>query len=158
MKKNNAKKTDPPKFSIPTMFMISTVTTACFNDKNSDDTASTTATDTSPEEYEEYYNEADNVGWYYDYDDDGYYGSPFDDSEDCDDNDPNVHPNAVEICNDGIDNDCDGLIDADDVEDCAEETQMRRGLDWGLLNWCAPEGRLEKLEPGNNHPFVVRSE
>lgn len=40
-----------------------------------------------------------------DKDKDGY-----DSQSDCDDNDPNVHPNAKEIC-DGKDNDCDGLID-----------------------------------------------
>ena len=30
---------------------------------------------------------------------------------DCDDTNPNVHPGAVEICDDGIDNDCNGYID-----------------------------------------------
>ena len=38
---------------------------------------------------------------------------------DCDDSDPTVHPGALEDCEDDIDNDCDGDIDAADA-DCPE--------------------------------------
>jgi hypothetical protein len=37
---------------------------------------------------------------------------------DCDDLDPHVHPGAVERCFDEADNDCDGDIDGEDIEDC----------------------------------------
>jgi hypothetical protein len=37
---------------------------------------------------------------------------------DCDDGDGAVNPGAEEICDDLIDNDCDELTDADDVDDC----------------------------------------
>jgi len=35
------------------------------------------------------------------------------DGSDCDDTAPGVHPDAAEVCN-GLDDDCDGLLDADD--------------------------------------------
>ncbi len=41
----------------------------------------------------------------FDGDGDGYTSD-----EDCDDDAPGVHPNAVEICN-GVDDDCDGVVD-----------------------------------------------
>jgi len=44
-----------------------------------------------------------------DVDADGYYGDV-----DCDDTDPDVNPGAEEICDDGIDNDCDGDTDTYD--------------------------------------------
>ncbi len=42
-------------------------------------------------------------------------GDGFAEGCDCNDNDGNVNPNAVEVC-DGIDNDCDGFVDDDDPE------------------------------------------
>jgi hypothetical protein len=35
---------------------------------------------------------------------------------DCDDNNAAVHPGAVEVCDDGVDNDCDGLVDCADPD------------------------------------------
>ncbi|MFT4624985.1 MAG: hypothetical protein ACI8PZ_003651 [Myxococcota bacterium] len=37
---------------------------------------------------------------------------------DCDDADAAINPGAEEVCDDVKDNDCDLLIDADDVDDC----------------------------------------
>ncbi len=39
--------------------------------------------------------------------------------EDCDDSNPSIHPDADEVCDDEVDNDCDVLIDLEDDE-CAD--------------------------------------
>jgi len=40
---------------------------------------------------------------------------------DCDDGDDQVHPGAVEVCNEGVDDDCDGLTDDEDEVEFTED-------------------------------------
>jgi MYXO-CTERM domain-containing protein len=55
---------------------------------------------------------------YTDADRDGYTGD-----EDCNDADPTAHIDADEICDDGIDNDCDGATDTNDTDCAAGDTK-----------------------------------
>ncbi|HMV65329.1 MAG TPA: putative metal-binding motif-containing protein [Myxococcota bacterium] len=63
---------------------------------------------------------------YIDRDNDGHYavgflgdGRAWPDGDDCDDDDPAINPERMEICQDRVDNDCDGEVDEDGVGDHA---------------------------------------
>lgn len=54
--------------------------------------------------------------------------------DDCDDTDSSVYPGAPEICEDGLDNDCDALVDYEDP-DCFEFTlELDASYETGMLN------------------------
>ncbi len=46
-------------------------------------------------------------------------GDDYHDQWDCAPDDPTVHPEGTEVCDDGVDNDCDGDVDTDD-SDCPD--------------------------------------
>ena len=96
----------------------------------------------------------DTETWYADFDGDGYGTAAWPrqactapagyarHGDDCDDLHPTVHPEADEVC-DGLDNDCSGAPDADEVDgdgdgvlacdDCDDTTALRSPL---LDEWC----------------------
>ena len=56
---------------------------------------------------------------------------------DCDDDDPTVRPWSPELCDDAIDNDCDGAVDFDDAD-------------------CLPAGcACDAARPGHGAPFAL---
>ena len=102
--------------------------------------------------------------WYIDYDGDGYGGpSDYDevsctqpegyiaDGSDCDDGDPTINPGADEVC-DGVDNNCDEIVDEDavggDVTWYADSDGDGYGTaDYTLEQCTQPEGYV--LEAGD---------
>jgi hypothetical protein len=69
-----------------------------------------------------------------DADGDGYgIGDGCPGPQDCDDNDPDTHPGAAEICGDNIDNNCNGIVD-DGCAGCIDND----GDGFGVGDGCGP--------------------
>ncbi len=87
-----------------------------------------------------------------DIDGDGFFSDV-----DCDDNNPDVNPDALEIC-DGIDNNCDGLIDDEDPSVTCAITEVSADLiDATYLQGAgnpSPTGPILRAEEGNRVAYL----
>ena len=81
-------------------------------------------------------------------------------SWECDDNEPAAHPGHDEVCDDGIDNDCDGAVDGDDPDcppgggDDDDDAEIPDGDDDGG-SWESGCGCSEAGCPSTMGGFVV---
>jgi hypothetical protein len=85
-------------------------------------------------------------------------GDGFFNDVDCDDDNPAVNPDAIEVC-DGIDNNCDGLIDDEDLTvTCNAVTEIEADLiDATFLQGSSnpsPTGPILRVEEGNRVTYL----
>lgn len=71
--------------------------------------------------------------------------------EDCDDDDPEVNPVAAEICDNGIDDDCDGFVDAEE-HSCRFVLELEASYEGSTLSL---EFTLGLLEPAIWMNFII---
>jgi fibronectin type III domain protein/putative metal-binding protein len=84
-----------------------------------------------------------------DYDDDGDGYSV--NEGDCDDNNKNINPGELEICDDEADNDCDGYINCDD-ESCSDDSmcQLFNSINFDTIMEEEINLSMEKIDGSNN--------
>ena len=89
------------------------------------------------------------IGECWDADEDGYYDEACG-GYDCDDTDPDVNPGVAEICDNLIDDDCDGLVDTED-QDCTTEfiLDLEASYEAGSLNMTFTLGIPEPASHAN---------
>ncbi len=80
---------------------------------------------------------------------------------DCDDGDPAVNPEGIEVCN-GIDDDCDGAVDQDDDPYvcglCPDVSELQEAtFEWQILRPCDLDPRMSHCDD-RIHQFVQRTD
>jgi len=98
---------------------------------------STEATSTAIYYYD---GDADGYGYYANFVTDSSQEGYVANSDDCNDDDPAINPGVAEICGDGIDNNCNGLVDegcgeATSTEPVATTTEPVCTPNWSCSDW-----------------------